>query len=156
MGKFWRRGGLKPQPFRSPRFTREITAIVFTTVNFQIARLKCYEVLRSARKPKKYRKTVARSSPRCFKASHTQSRESCGFRLLSRYEAFLKSVIVRPARVSRKGHFKSHDWDNSPTPTFLAGTRAVLRKFGMAVTSHALVYETQGPKRVLPPFLIST
>ena len=57
-------GGLKPQAFWTPRFTREIATIAFTTANFQIARVKRREVPRSAKKPKKWTKTVARSSPK--------------------------------------------------------------------------------------------
>ena len=51
--KFGEEGGLKPQPFRNPRFTREIAAIAFTTANFQIALVKRREVPRSFKKPKK-------------------------------------------------------------------------------------------------------
>jgi hypothetical protein len=58
------RGGLKPQAFQNPRFTKEIAAIPFTVASFQIARVKRYEVRRSSKKPKKWRKTVACSSPR--------------------------------------------------------------------------------------------
>jgi hypothetical protein len=47
------RGGLKPQPFSNPRFTREIAAIAFTTASFQNLRMKRCEVLRSGKKPKK-------------------------------------------------------------------------------------------------------
>jgi hypothetical protein len=57
-------GGLKPQPFKNPRFTRVIAAIAFTTASFQTSMMKRREVPRSAKKPKKWRKTVARSSPR--------------------------------------------------------------------------------------------
>jgi hypothetical protein len=56
-------GGLKPQAFGNPHFTRQNVAIAFTTASFQIERVKRREVLRSAKKPKKWRKTVARSSP---------------------------------------------------------------------------------------------
>jgi hypothetical protein len=61
--KFGEEGGLKPQVSWKARFTREIAAISFTTVNFQNSRVKRREVRRSRRKPKKWRKTVARSSP---------------------------------------------------------------------------------------------
>jgi hypothetical protein len=45
-------------------FTREIAAISFTVASFQIARVKRREARRSPKKPKKWRKTVARSSPK--------------------------------------------------------------------------------------------
>jgi hypothetical protein len=56
-------GGLKPQVLRKARITRENAAIAFTTASLQFARMKRREVPRSAKKPKKWRKTVARSSP---------------------------------------------------------------------------------------------
>src|SRR5450631_1081110 len=62
--KFGEEGGLKPQVSRKPRFTREIAAIAFTTTSFQIVRVKRREARRSPKKPKKWRKTVARSSPK--------------------------------------------------------------------------------------------
>jgi hypothetical protein len=61
--KFGEEGGLKPQAFGNPRFTSENVAISFTTTSFQTSSVKCREVPRSAKKPKKWRKTVARSSP---------------------------------------------------------------------------------------------
>ena len=57
------RGGLKPQLFKNPRITSEIAAISFSTASFQFVCVKPYEVPRSSTKPKKWRKTVARSSP---------------------------------------------------------------------------------------------
>jgi hypothetical protein len=57
------RGGLKPQVLCKPCFTREIAAISFTVASFQIARVKRREARRSPKKPKKWRKTVARTSP---------------------------------------------------------------------------------------------
>jgi hypothetical protein len=57
------RGGLKPQLLTKGYFKREIAAISFTTASFQIARVKRREASRSPKKPKKWRKTVARSSP---------------------------------------------------------------------------------------------
>jgi hypothetical protein len=56
--------GLKPQASRNPRFTREIAAIACTTASFQNSRVKFREVPRNAKKVKKRRKTVARSSPK--------------------------------------------------------------------------------------------
>jgi hypothetical protein len=50
--KFGEEGGLKPQPFRKLRFTREIATIAFTTASFQTSLMKRSEVLRSAKKPK--------------------------------------------------------------------------------------------------------
>jgi hypothetical protein len=41
----------------------EIAAISFTVASFQMARVKRREARRSPKKPKKWRKTVARSSP---------------------------------------------------------------------------------------------
>jgi len=61
-------GGLKPQPFRKPRSTREIDAIAFNIANFQTSRVKRREVRRSPKKPKKSRKTVAHSSLRAKSA----------------------------------------------------------------------------------------
>jgi hypothetical protein len=61
--KFGEEGGLKPQVSRKHRFTREIAAIAFSTASFQTSRVKRREVPRSAKKPKKWRKTVARSNP---------------------------------------------------------------------------------------------
>src|ERR1700686_4270699 len=57
-------GGLKPPAFRKLRSTTEFVAIAFTTASFQNLRVKRCEVRRSPRKRKKWRKTVARSSPK--------------------------------------------------------------------------------------------
>ncbi len=43
--KFGEEGGLKPQAFGKPRFTREIPAISFTTASFQAVHVKSGEVL---------------------------------------------------------------------------------------------------------------
>jgi hypothetical protein len=59
--EIWRRGG-----DLNPRLSGTLILqgkIAFTTASFQIERVKRREVLRSAKKPKKWRKTVARSSP---------------------------------------------------------------------------------------------
>jgi hypothetical protein len=61
--KFDEEGGLKLQVLRKARITRENAAIALTTASLQFARMKSREVPRSAKKPKKWRKTVARSSP---------------------------------------------------------------------------------------------
>jgi len=54
---------VKPQAFKKPRFTREIAAIPFDTASLRFNDMKRYEVRRNPSKPKKWRKTVARSSP---------------------------------------------------------------------------------------------
>jgi hypothetical protein len=69
--KFGEEGGLQPPAFRKLRSTREFVAIAFIAAGFQILLVKRREVSRSAKKPKKWRKTVACSSPngRCRAAS---------------------------------------------------------------------------------------
>jgi hypothetical protein len=62
-GNLAERGGLKPQHSREPPFTREIAAIAFTTASFPNSNVKRRKVARSAKKPQKWLKTVARSSP---------------------------------------------------------------------------------------------
>jgi hypothetical protein len=52
-------GGLKPQAFGNPRFTRQNAGISFSTASFQSSQVKHREVARNANKPKKWRKTVA-------------------------------------------------------------------------------------------------
>jgi len=61
--KFGEEGGLKPQVSRNARFAREIAVISFAYPRFQPAQVKRHEVPRRPTKSKKWRKTVARSSP---------------------------------------------------------------------------------------------
>src|SRR5690348_18308898 len=57
------RGGIRTPSFQETSLYREFVTIAFTTASFQNLQVKRHEVPRSSRKRKKWRKTLACSSP---------------------------------------------------------------------------------------------